>query len=255
MRLTIFNGNLYSAYKFIASMIQFLKAAFPLSLISSSLFSFAALAEDDHISKGFYLSGSVGSAHTFDTNGSWIEDESGGPHTSNDPLLDWDNSVNGQLSLGYDFGKKYRIELSYIQSYADLNAFVDIEVDGEKYAEDECWGKFSAKAFHLIGYRDFPLKESKITPYIGAGFGISEVYYPDLAYQFDEVGEKKESNLGYQFKLGANYEFTPKADLFSEIAYINHGGKVKTGNIDDDPGLNMDATNSVGVNLGFRYRF
>ena len=141
---------------------------------------------EDNNSKGLYTNVYAGATRVID-----IDFGSLG-------TLGFDYGFEYQLGVGYDFGKRFRVEGHFNRSGSDFEnsnsgaGYVDLVVG--------TWGGNA-----LI---DFP-NESKITPFIGAGFGSSKI----------EVTGADDSVTNTDLIAGVGYEISNKMDVDIKYTY------------------------------------
>ena len=137
-------------------------------------------------------------------------------------------TVGGGIGLGYDFGN-IRLEGKVTRSTSDVDS---VSASGLKYDVDESgsgWG---------IGVDleyDFN-NESKFTPYIGAGAGISW------------ADDADDNAYGFSAIAGVAYAASEKVDIYGEIAY----GFTPDQEIDD---IDYDSKGEFGATIGLRFAF
>ena len=119
------------------------------SLISLSVaaISFTPVVQEiraDDYEKGFYASIGLGAG------------------TYSDPLINgtpfslyFDRGFSYEGSLGYDFGKYFRVDASYTNTTSDVHG-----------AKEAVFGSYI-----FNGYLDVPLGDTKWTPFVGIGYG------------------------------------------------------------------------------------
>ena len=149
---------------------------------------------------GFYLSGSAALADIRDQTIDSV-DTRFGPQPGG--YLSTDKGYGGGIAAGFGFGNGLRTELEFSYRRASFDqatagALTDATTDGH----------FSQKSLFANAYFDFTIAESPITPYVGAGLGISSVSWNDaISYNATErVGhDSSDTAAAAQFMIGASY--------------------------------------------------
>ena len=124
------------------------KSLAALSIASLSMLPFAKEVKSDDYKKGLY--GYIG-AGTGTFSDLVIQ---GTPFSVN-----FDPGFSFESSLGYDFGKHFRVEASYSNTTSTT-----VTDNNDKI-----------RSIIFNGYLDFPIENSKWTPFIGAGYGSTNV--------------------------------------------------------------------------------
>ena len=136
-------------------------------------------------------------------------------------------TFGGGIGLGYDFGNNWRLEGNVSRSTSDVDS---VTVGGLKYDVDESasgWG------FGIDLEYDFP-NDSKYTPYVGAGVGISR------------ADDSDDNAYGFSVVAGVAYEANDTTDVYAEIGY----GLSPEQDID---GVDYDASGEFGATIGLRF--
>ncbi len=196
-----------------------------ISICSLFLFSPSTIAEENDSKKGVYITIGSGSANIEDQ--TWLNKDSV-PYKG-DFKIDTGNST--ELGLGYDFGEKYRLELTYLKSTSDYYGY-----NNHLGEEGEAWGPVKVESIFLTSYRDWSIKGSKFSPYLAAGIGISKRalgnFHPDTGGS--HTATPHHNMLAYQIKTGLSYFINTKSDLFFEAAYRDASGTSTHGVFGDD---------------------
>jgi hypothetical protein len=124
-----------------------------------------------------------------------------------------------ELGIGYNF-KPVRLELTYAHDASKLQGYNSVSGQYFKYVQGGQTRKDSA--FASIYWDLLPSK--RLSPYIGAGIGISLLDVgafadPGLSYQ----GYSK-SLFGYQAKAGISYAINYRSRAFAEAIYRGTSG-------------------------------
>ena len=203
------------------SSLKYLAA---LSIASISILPLAPEVKADDYEKGFY--GSIGL----------------GAGTFSDILLEntlfelgFDPGFSYEGSLGYDFGKHFRSDISYTTTYSTIVT--------DNYAQ------FSS--ITLNGYLDFPIENTKLTPFIGVGYGSTNVDVVDLC----TVGGNNECTddvATYSLIGGISYALNSDTEITGKITYLGFD----TINVTDD-GILVTVTDSetLSAHIGVKFKF
>ena len=200
------------------------KSLAALSIASLSMLPFAKEVKSDDYKKGLY--GYIG-AGTGTFSDLVIQ---GTPFSVN-----FDPGFSFESSLGYDFGKHYRVEASYSNTTSttvtDNNA------------------KFRSIIFN--GYLDFPIENTKWTPFIGAGYGSTNVDAENLCTA-GGTDNCKDDVATYSISGGLSYALDSDKDITGKITYLGFD----TINVIDD-GLAASVTDSetLSVHIGVKFKF
>jgi len=200
------------------------KSLAALSIASLSMLPFAKEVKSDDYKKGLY--GYIG-AGTGTFSDLVIQ---GTPFSVN-----FDPGFSFESSLGYDFGKHFRVEASYSNTTSttvtDNNA------------------KFRSIIFN--GYLDFPIENTKWTPFIGAGYGSTNVDAENLCTA-GGTDNCKDDVATYSISGGLSYALDSDKDITGKITYLGFD----TINVIDD-GLAASVTDSetLSVHIGVKFKF
>ena len=169
--------------------IQYMKLSrklFAIFTVGITAICYPALSKDYH--KGIYNTFYVGAARFkdiyFETIGS----------RGLDPGFEY------QLGVGYDFGKRYRIEGTYIKSISEFEGTSSL---------NNTYSELTANTFSINAFVDFPNESGVFTPFLGVGLGTSNL---DI-----EGADKVDNNLrntdliaGVAYELSDNLDFDAK---------------------------------------------
>ena len=200
------------------------KSLAALSIASLSMLPFAKEVKSDDYKKGLY--GYIG-AGTGTFSDLVIQ---GTPFSVN-----FDPGFSFESSLGYDFGKHFRVEASYSNTTSttvtDNNA------------------KFRSIIFN--GYLDFPIENTKWTPFIGAGYGSTNVDAENLCTA-GGTDNCKDDVATYSISGGLSYALDSDKDITGKITYLGFD----TINVIDD-GLAASVTDSetLSVHIVVKFKF
>ncbi len=213
-------------------------------------------------SQGFYLRGDLGYA-------GWTEggdpslrlfDAGTGATNSSSFDADFDEPFSGTLGVGYQFNDMFRADLTgdYFEGDVRGSGEADIPCGGEA-AGTTCAGRLGAdyKALGLManGYVDIATV-SGLTPYVGAGLGVTQLRWNDVALRTscvpgaagcsgaDPVNQSFDGDSSWRFTYalmaGVSYNMTEalKLDVGYRYSQIDDGDMFGSSDIDGlDDGL------------------
>ena len=174
--------------------------------ILSSIAAPVVAGEED---KGMYVTGSIGVVSTQDQG--WDYTTGGTKYTGD---LQFDNGTSYEIGIGYDFGNRFRTDVTWNKNNGSLDA-IKVDQAGVAVTGDL---DVDVSSFFINGYYDLT-EGNKFTPYIGAGIGQSTASSDSGTFAGVAVDSGSESMLGYQFKLGGTYELSDSQDLFVEAGF------------------------------------
>lgn len=171
------------------------------------------------------------------------------PPTAIDTDEQFDSGMVGSVFLGYHLEKDWRLELElgYRQNTLDD---VLIKNTGEKNQED---GEVDCEYAVVSVYYDYTLEDIDVTPYFGAGIGVSKMHYRNSHANSTLVEvDNKQMVYTYQYILGASYPLSEKTTFFADYRYF----ATRDPKFSDVNGTKMEFEyiNHTG-NLGFRFNF
>ncbi len=201
-----------------------LKSLAALSIASMTIVPLAPEVKADDYEKGFY--GYIGA----------------GAGTFSDILLAgtpfalaFDAGFSYEGSLGYDFGKHFRADVSY------TNTISTIVTDHQAV-----FGSII-----LNGYFDFPIENTKWSPFVGAGFGSTNVDAVNLCTA-GGTDDCKDDVATYSLSGGISYALNPNTDLTGKITYLGFD----TINVTDDGTLvTVTESETLSAHIGFKFMF
>lgn len=189
----------------------------------------------------------------------------------------WDTEFDNGYALSAEFGARYGngfrsgVELVYSQADVDTHSGVNVAgtvIDGVDAAVlTGSPAQLGATVGQVVAtpdgdeiestsifanlYYDFN-REGRISPYVGAGLGYSDV---SVQYSPSGVGiiDDSKGKLAYQLKAGATLAVSERIDLYGEAAY-RATDDVKLDNTLFPGTLNIENTQTV-FSIGARYRF
>lgn len=158
-----------------------------------------ALLSPNFVSSEEYKSGVYGSISI--GAGKFSDVEQAGAGT-----IEFDPGFSYEGSLGYDFGKHFRTDLSYsnTSSSATING-ADIDA------------KFGS--IMLNGYIDFPIEDTKWEPFIGVGVGSTNGDMEDSCTAAANT-DCTDDFFTYGISGGVNYSLNPESDITAKITYL-----------------------------------
>ncbi len=195
---------------------------------------------------GYYIQGSLGFNQLSDT------DQSGAPGTV---ASDYDSGYNISIAVGKKIpawsGFRAELELSYSENDADT---IDFSGNGAGN-EANVNGDISSTSIYANLLYDIPTNNSRITPYVGAGIGVSfidsSISYGGAPVRIDD----DDSVFSAQLIAGAAYKLTDTLDLTLDARYsrafgveLNRVSPAGAAVVDDD-------FDNLSVNLGLRFAF
>ena len=125
--------------------------------------------------------------------------------------IDYAYDLFYELGLGYDFGKNFRTDISYIRGRTEL--------DGKESGIND--GDTVTKGFMLTGYIDFPIENTKWEPFIGLGIGSMEM---DATENCDgaATSDCTDDAFTYSISGGVNYAINPSTSISAKITYMDY---------------------------------
>lgn len=250
---------------------------------ATALMATAVMAKD----KSYYFAGSFGGSYLSDSDnsGSFTEDFTvTGTGTGLDGAVldagtgvEWTTEFDDNMYYAIAFGKdkgdiRLEAELAFASNDVDTHSGVTAggialdAVDAAVLIEAQTTGlgattgaivaagqgEVETTFLFANAYYDFPIENSPITPYLGAGIGIGFV---DVEYAPSDVGiiDDDDTQFAYQFMAGASFEATEKTSLFAEIGYrATSDVEVST---DLFPGKLDIENRGYTAEIGFRFNF
>ena len=152
--------------------------------------------------------------------------------------VEFDAGMSFEGSLGYDFGKRFRADVSYTHttSGATING-VDIEA------------KFSS--IMLNGYLDFPIENTKWEPFIGVGLGTTQ---GDMEESCVAAANTDCTDNFFTFGIsgGVNYALNPGADITAKITYLGFDDIDIT---NQGVGVTITESETLSAQVGIKFKF
>tara|TARA_B100001057_G_scaffold18407_1_gene17006 strand:- start:172 stop:915 length:744 start_codon:yes stop_codon:yes gene_type:complete len=214
--------------RFVFLLILFLSTSYQLSCLSKE-----TKGKDEN--KGYYLQLGIGyrspkwsklrfGVPTYE-DGSW---NSG----NNARIIRLDEGFDKDIGIGYRFNKKYRISINYKNYYHPVSEWdryaTGPGVDG-KYLN---YPELKVDAYTINIFRDFAFKNSKFSPYIGAGVGMTNTHNSDFGpYRYtggnntftSSYRASNSSSLYNELNAGISYKIDKKYTLYIQSAYSGVG--------------------------------
>ena len=123
--------------------------------------------------------------------------------------LEFEYGFGYELGLGYDFGKTFRTDISYLGGRS--------EFDGTPLGIDD--GDFEMKTFMLTGYLDFPIENTKWEPFVGLGVGSMEIDAEDACVAAANT-DCTVSTFTYALSGGVNYAINSNTSISAKLTYL-----------------------------------
>ena len=121
--------------------------------------------------------------------------------------LEFDTGFSYEGSLGYDFGKHFRADLSYSNTTSS-STINGADVDA----------KFGS--IMLNGYIDFPIEDTKWEPFIGVGVGSTKGDMEDSCTAAANT-DCTDEFFTYGISGGVNYALNSQSDITAKITYLS----------------------------------
>ena len=139
-----------------------------------------------------------------------------------------DTGLGFNHSIGYQFKNSFSAELEFSYKGRDFRGAVD--------------GDMTSKSFIANGIYSFNIREF-YTPYVGYGIGFA---FHEANIQ--GYGDRTDTTLAYQLKVGVDMEFTQKLSLLVGYRYF-------TSNSPEFKGWFSAETASHGIETGVKFNF
>ena len=185
-----------------------------LLLVGSATIPFSVNAEEVYY-KGLYNSVFIGATKVSDIDFGTLG------------ILQFKTGLETDVGIGYDFGKRFRLEGNYNRNGSDFQntttpaGYVDIVTS----------------TFSLNGLIDFP-NTSSLTPFLGLGIGSSKI----------EVTGADDNVTSVNVIAGVSYKLTEKVDLVGKYNYRRFSD-ITLGNVQ----ITGAYTNSFLAGINFRF--
>ena len=197
-------------------------AALSFSVLAISPLAIESKADD--YEKSFYGSIGIGSGTFSDL---FLE---GTPFASAfEPGFSYD------ASLGYDFGKHFRVDVSFTNTTSTT-------------ANDK---ESQFGSIMLNGYLDFPINDTKWTPFIGIGYGSTNI---DAVNSCTPGGYDycKDNVATSRLSTGLSYSLDSNMDITTEVTYLGLGRFTMT---DDRNYVSASGSETIAAHIGLRFKF
>ena len=139
-----------------------------------------------------------------------------------------DTGLGFNHSIGYQFKNSFSTELEFSYKSRDFRGKVD--------------GDITSKSFIANGIYSFDIREF-YTPYVGYGMG-----YAFYGASMSGFGDKTDTTLAYQLKMGVDMEFSRKLSLLVGYRYF-------TSNNPNFKGWYSGESASHGIEAGVKIHF
>ena len=204
---------------------KFLKIASLLAVGSITLTSNNSLLADEVYESGAYAALGAGA-------GTWSDLEQGGTTT------EFDSGFSYEGTLGYDFGKTFRTDLTYsgTTSSATIGG-TDRDV--------------TFKSFMANIYADFPIDNSKFAPFLGFGIGSTEVDAEETCTAAANT-DCTDNVFTYGINGGISYSLNPSTDIYGKVTYLGFSDITIT-NQGTDTVIQDSETLSAYIGLKFNF--
>ena len=194
-----------------------------ISLAAISTFASVNSLQADEYKKGIYSNIGVGAGTYSDI--LW----------TTGAVTPFDYGISLDFGLGYDFGKRFRTELSYTNTTS----------------ERETGNQAKFNSIILNGYLDFPIENTKFTPFIGVGFGTTGVDANNLCFA-NGANDCDDDVATYSFSGGLAYGLNDTTELTAKLTYLGF----------DDININNNGTRitvleseTLSFHIGARVKF
>jgi len=218
------------------------------SVLAASALGLAAAEAGEEWYSGIYLSASAGGQSR------------GRAAEGSTVWTDFDPGPMANLALGYRFSRYFRSEVEgtmFHNSAETLSAGPGLVGPAQ--------GEAFLRAVLLNFYFDYPIKNTRFTPYFGGGVGMYKSYLVDLSnstvkpFGFVFDGPSEGERFAYQLRAGVSYALTDQLDLWGGYRFFD-GDKLSFSFSDvPAPGQTFTAgpkdTKIHGAELGIRWTF
>ena len=198
----------------------------PLASLSIAAITLSPLTPElkaDDYEKGFY--GSIGlGAGTFSDS------------THVPPIASsYDPGISYEGSLGYDFGKHFRVDVSYMNTTSSTSTNKD--------------AIFGSTIFNA--YIDLPIENTRWTPFVGVGYGSTNVDVVNLCSAggtddcTDDVATVSASG-------GLSYAINPDIDITGKFTYLRFES---INIIDNETSVYVHESDTMAAHIGVTFKF
>ena len=204
--------------------MKLFKSLTALSIAAISFVPAASEIKADDYEKGFYASIGLGAG------------------TYSDPLINgtpfslyFDRGITYEGSFGYDFGKYFRVDASYTNTTSNVHN-----------ANEAVF-----KSYIFNGYLDVPLGDTKWTPFIGIGYGATNVDVTKLCTSGGD-DDCKDDVATFSWSGGLSYEISSDVEISVKYTYLGFD----TINVwDDATHAVVPESETHSVHAGLRFKF
>jgi len=132
--------------------------------------------------------------------GTWSDLEQNGTTT------EFDSGFSYEGTLGYDFGKTFRTDITYSGTTSSAT------IGGTD--RDATFKSFMANI-----YVDFPIDNSKLAPFLGFGLGSTEADLEETCTAAADT-DCTDSVFTYGINGGISYSINPSTDVYGKVTYL-----------------------------------
>ena len=155
--------------------------------------------------------------------------------------IESDSGFSFEGSLGYDFGKRFRVDVSYTSSSPGFDGAALGIADGE----------YEVGSFMLNGYLDFPIEDTKWEPFIGIGIGTSEIDVEDICVAAANT-DCTDSVFTLGLTGGVSYALNPSTSILGKVTYLGFGD-IEITNLGQAAEIREAETVSAQIGLKFSF--
>lgn len=211
-----------------------------------SLISATAFAQGQ--TEGWYVGGEGGWTHLED-----MDFTNGAAAVPNKGTLQPDEGFAAGIVGGYEFSPGIRAELEGVYRHNDLNKF-NGSLTGPPSISAGVGGTASSAALMGNLYYDI-LKNSPITPYVGAGLGLAAVTLDNVHMGNTQLFDDTEVSPAYQGIVGAKWQITPAWSVNADYRYFGTiGDSFPAKTVAGQPAI-ATGYHTHNVMIGFAYHF
>lgn len=195
------------------------------------MFGAIAILSPDYVRAEEYKSGIYGSINI--GGGKFSDVEQPGAAT-----IGFDTGFSYEGSLGYDFGKRFRADISYSNTTSGAT-LEGVDIDA----------KFGS--LMLNGYIDFPIAESKWEPFIGVGLGTTKADMEDSCTAAANT-DCTDDVFTFGISGGVNYALNSETDITAKITYLGFDD-IEIINVGNEVKITDSETLSATVGIKFKF--
>ena len=163
---------------------------------------------------------------------------------------DTDNPLQYSLAIGKEFDD-WRLEFNYAGATISSDSVTVTAGGNGVTAALSPDLEADVSSYMIYAYKDFP-GDTKLTPYIGGGLGISTFEFPAQSVTAGGVTLQlqgtDEQLFTFGLKAGIDYEIVENTSLYSELGFVNLASF-------ETDGEEFDSINSFVVSAGLRFTF